>query len=181
MSICLEGARSRSIEYREYHEGGRRVKEYIVKLEMNVDTDKDDPININFLQDILLTLQLPERGGGAGNLGLVLCQTSNPPSCPSLTPPNGKILMPVSNYQGSVAIATTTNSVVAYVTAVDSSTDSYSWNIIKLQWAQTKTVAGVVYQDIAYANVSGNKGSSDIIRITFQITLSASSAYLSGT
>jgi len=177
MSTCLEGVRPRNVEYREYYENNRKVKEYRINIELSTDTDEGDPVSSLFLLHMLSILFSENMGGGKNRLAIVLCQTNNPPSCPSIVPPNGKALSPISNYQGDIGVESGTNYRAVTISAVDSSTDSYSWNNIILQWATSATFDGFTYGYIAYVSTSGNKGATDIIRITFTIKLSASSMF----
>lgn len=177
MSKCLEGARPRNVVYREYFKDGRRVKEYIIRVEMNINTDEDDPINYYFLDNMLAILWLPALGGGGEKIGLILCQTNNPPTCPSTTPPNGKALAPISNYQGGVAIFSGTDYIMASIQASDTSLDSYSWNNIIAQWVTPMTYGSITYDYIAYVSTSGSKSESDVIRVLFQIVLRPSAMF----
>lgn len=177
VSTCLEGVKPRGIEYKEYYKNGRRVKEYVIKVEANITSDNNDPINLNFLLHMLGLVYLPDMGGGADQLGIILCQTTTPPSCPSTVPPNGKLLQPVSAYQGNVTSGSEADNASVTVTAVDSSTDQYSWNNIILKWASPKTFGGTTYSFIAYVSTSGSKGSNDIIRVVFQILLRSTTLF----
>jgi len=177
VSTCLEGVRSRDVEYKEYYENDRKIKEYVVKIEMDMNTSEDDPINTNFLLHMLSLVYLSDMGGGANQLGIVLCQTNNPPTCPSTVPPNGKLLQPISAYQGETGFGTGADNITTTISAVDSSTDQYSWNNIILKWASPKTFGGTTYSFIAYASVSGSKGANDIIRVTFQIILRSTALF----
>jgi len=174
MSTCLEGIRPRNVEYREYYKNGRRVKEYIITIEMNMDTDKNDPIARDFLYHMLSILYSEAMGGGPRKLGILLCRTDVPPGCPSLIPPNGKALLPVSNYRGSVWVDSMLNYVVVYITAIDDSTDSYSWDNVIIQWATPVSFETITYSYIAYVSTTGRKESSDILYVQFAIKLSAS-------
>jgi len=181
----MSQAKIHDVEYREYYENGRRVKEYIVKIELNVPTKEDDPINIYFLDYLAALLYDSTAGGGVNNIGITLCKSTSPPDCVGTTPPNGKDLSPLSNFSGSVTrnIDTANNRIVVIATAVDSSTDSYNWDIIILKYTNPNVPwnpsVSKVFSRIAYVSQSGTKASADIIRVQFLLYLSASQTFAS--
>jgi len=163
---CLEGVRPKNVEYREYYKNGRRVKEYRVRIELNMDTDEGDPINCRFLEHLLTSLIYPNMS----NLGIALCQTNNPPSCPSTAPPNGKVLRIYMREVAGVGVSIGGDGVQLFAFAIDDSTDAYSWSHIILKWLTPVTYLGITYEHIAYISVPGSKEASDIIRVDVNIS-----------
>jgi len=173
----MSARREPVVEVREYEVDGRKVKEYVVRVEVEAGKEEEDPINKYFVFLIGSLISGSSIGGGPDDLGIVLCQTTSPPSCPSTVPPNGKLLQPISSYQGSVQTVWDGQQLTVTAVAVDTSTDQYNWNMIALKYASPKTVAGANFSYIAYVSTSGSKGPADMIRVLFSVIIRPASVF----